>query len=223
MTTMQPAAPGAEPAAPKKDAPDAPGGGERRIERAPDIGRAKWLPLRLGLVVVAAILGLAVDLDVLTAPAPAGHVLRFVVFLTVSIAASQWGPWLAGSAFFSFVWGFLVVVDRRKLRYPRLLVGLVARNMGHLEAAFVWTAIAAGLRFWSLMFAAVAAVYALGLTVAGTLGERVIHMRKGRLTVGNLGAVRRVIIALESLPVHRLRQPVPRAQGQAVGCPPRRG
>ncbi len=147
------------------------------IDQAPDseleAPEIKWegytresLLRRLFLVFLAVVLGILVDARWLPGLAPTCHVLRFLIFSSVSVVASQWLSWLVASVFLSSLWAVVVAVYRKPLGEARGFVGLLARNVGHLEAAFVWTALAAGIPVFSIMLPCLAAVYVLGLPVA---------------------------------------------------------
>jgi hypothetical protein len=185
-------------------APATPGGNPKgRLSRI-----VRWLETHIGrmalrrtvFIVAALVLGLLIDGHFLTAPAPAAHVLRFAILSTVSVAASQWLSWLVGSVVLSGVWLLLVLLDWHPLLGPRAVVGLLARNVGHLEAAFVWTALAACVPSWTLMFTMIVSVWAFGLAIARLLGNPLAKwasgiLRLGPVTGGKRLAARRVVIA----------------------------
>ncbi len=172
---------------------------------------------RIGIVLIALVSGALADAGHPRRLSEIGHEVRFTIYSSVSIAASQWDSWLGLSVLFSVTWLGLVALRGRRPRAPaqkrdglgvlRGVVGLLVRNFGHLEAAFVWTVLVTWLTHgWAhhafvVMFPGVAAVWALGLLVGTRLAGRLIPSLglQGGASEGNILAVRRVLIALIAL------------------------
>jgi hypothetical protein len=136
------------------------------------------LHLRLVLVGVAFCVGLGVDLLSARAPrlAEVGPILRFFTLGLVSVFVSQWPAWLLLSMGLSVTWW--VLAWRDVLRPLRSFFGLVVRNIGHFEAAFVCVVLAT-LRPWRMWFTLtlIVAILALGLYAAGAVGELYLELR----------------------------------------------